>query len=336
MAARVILGVAGAAVGTVIGGPGGAALGWSIGSTVGGVIDGPGSISGPQLGDAGIQTSRDGIPKPTAWGLCHIVGNIIQMNPIVDVTSDIDNGKKAPSSTETRRFRTFAIGIGSSFRGPILGVSRIWENDKLVYDTRTVPAIPVEETAAFADGITIYLGTETQLPEPDFEANTGVGFTPAYRGLAYVVFHLKDITDFALAIPPYRFEINAGGDFNATSKIYPVEILDGLAISCSFTSGVIQVIPEEDLDITYSVQGGSLTPVLIESGPFLEDIDITYSVLGGNLDVILLNIGPFEEEIDIDYSVTDGNLRLALVQNTLPEDGLLISCVFTGGSTTPV
>jgi hypothetical protein len=335
MGARVILGVVGAAVGS-IGGPGGAALGFSIGSAIGGVIEGPGSIDGPKLGDASIQTSRDGIPQPIAWGVCHVVGNIIQMNPIVEETKKVSSDKKVPSTTETRRYRTFGIGIARSYRGPILGVSRIWESDKLVYDTRTSPAIPIEETNAYAAGITIYLGTETQLPEPDFEANTGVGLTPAYRGLAYIVWHKKDITDFGSAVPPYRFEINAGGDFNATSKPYPIELMDGIRMSCSFGGGSLQPIPEDAIDLSYSVVGGNLTAILQDTGPTDDAIDLSYSVADGNLTKILLETGPTDDAIDVTYSVIDGTLRPALVQNELPTEGLRLSCSFTGGSMTPV
>ncbi len=205
--AREVLGVVGAVVGGYFGYP---QLGFVIGSIIGGVID-PEHVPGPKLGDASVQTSRDGVPIPIVWGLDHVVGNIIQLNPLQTVTKKIKSGKGGgPTTTETRRFRSFAIGIARGPTGPIVGLIRVWENNKLVYDNRMVPTLPTADSIAFLEGVNLYLGTETQLPDPELETITGVSLTPAYRGLAYIVFVDKDITDFGSSIPQYRFEIYTG------------------------------------------------------------------------------------------------------------------------------
>ncbi len=204
--AREVLGIVGAAVGSIWG-PAGAQYGFMIGSAIGSVVD-PLVIAGPKLGDAPIQTSRDGVPIPIAWGTMPVKGNILQVTPHVDTTTTQRQGKGGGTkTTSTRRTQTFAIGLGRGPDGPIQAISRIWEFEKLVYDTRASPDIDAAETTKFAAGIRIYLGDEAQLPDPDLEADTGVGLTPAYRGLAYIVFVNYDITDFGSAIPQYRFEI---------------------------------------------------------------------------------------------------------------------------------
>jgi len=212
--AREVLGVVGGAVGGYFFGPTGAQIGFAIGSTIGGIVDPP-HIDGPKLGDASLQTSRDGVPIPIGWGITHVVGNIIQINPMVETTKKVSSGKGGTTTTETTRTRTFAIGIARSIDGPIGGLIRVWENNKLVYDGRTGTTFSALDNAAFLNSVTIYLGTEDQLPDPELETDSGVGNTPAYRALAYIVFNNKDITLFGSSIPSYRFEIWAGREYDA-------------------------------------------------------------------------------------------------------------------------
>ena len=51
---------------------------------------------------------------------------------------------------------------------------------------------------------------DSQAPDPALEAIYGVGNTPSYRGRAYIVFPLYDITQWK-AIPQYAFEVVTGG-----------------------------------------------------------------------------------------------------------------------------
>ena len=90
---QVVLGGIGAVVGGYFGQAQGAQIGWTVGYSIGTVID-PGHIPGPRLGDAGVQTSRDGVPIPIGWGIFSVIGNVIQQNPITREQSDVDSGKK--------------------------------------------------------------------------------------------------------------------------------------------------------------------------------------------------------------------------------------------------
>ena len=82
-------------------------------------------------------------------------------------------------------------------KGPIVGISRVWADGKLLIDCRT--------TASPLIG-TLYYGTNTQGPDPTMEAHLGAGNVPAYRGLAYIV-----LSDFDLGIvgriPNFNFEV---------------------------------------------------------------------------------------------------------------------------------
>lgn len=220
--ARYVLGAVGAVVGAYFGN---AALGWQVGFAVGTLID-PDHINGPRLNESAVQTSRDGVPIGIYWGLFAMAGNIIQINPEVITTSKVSAGKGGPTTTEDRVTRTFAIGLGRGPIGPIAGLIRVWENDKLIYDNRESPTLPAADNSAFLEGVTLYLGTEEQGPDPELEAVAGVGLQPSYRGLGYLVFNNKDLTDFGGAIPQYRFEIFADG-FLPTSSVGTSATQDG-------------------------------------------------------------------------------------------------------------
>jgi len=280
--AREALGIVGFVVGAIIGGPAGASMGFALGSMVGAAIDGPEKIKGPGLGEAPIQTSRDGIPIPIGWGLCHLHGNVIQKNVPTTITVKDKQGKGGGTVTESeRRLQTYAIGVARSAYGAIEGVTRIWEFDKLVYDINYV-GITQAEHDKYAAKIRIYTGDESQMPDPDLEAETGVGLCPAYRGLAYVVWINYDITDFGSAIPQYRFEINGGKDLDVTSEPYPIGVIEGLIATPTFPAASFFEMPVDALDQTFAPLGGGFGEVPI-SYSYTEAIEQTFVPTGGLL-----------------------------------------------------
>lgn len=226
MSTRLLIGAAGAAVGFYFGGPQGAAWGWQIGYGVGTIVD-PDQIEGPRLTDARTQTSRDGVCIPWVHGIGRVAGNITWAGELREIRKK-ESGKGGPEVTTFSYLRTHAIGI---CRGPILGIRRIWRDQKLVYDATApgdlpnpppVTGNPVQDallqaqynsvvSGVFAARLTIYLGDETQMPDPEIEAVLGAGNVPAYRGLAYVVIKDDDLTDRAGAIPQYEFEVITAG-----------------------------------------------------------------------------------------------------------------------------
>src|SRR5690606_17434487 len=114
-----------------------------------------------------------------------------------------------PKVKREHAYRTYAIRI---CEGPIAGVLRVWEDDKLVYDVRPESPI-VAESSAWIANKTIYLGDEDQLPDPVLQAQvSGASDTPAYRGTAYIVVDSEDLTERRGSIPQYRFEIASAAE----------------------------------------------------------------------------------------------------------------------------
>lgn len=332
--AREALGVVGAAVGFVYGGPAGAQIGFAIGSTVGGFIDGPDTIRAPGLSEAPIQTSRDGIPITNIWGLQYCHGNVLQKNPEEIVTTTERQGKGGGSEVETKqRFRTFAIGV---CEGPQAEITRIWENNRLVYDVRATPAIDAAETTAYAENITIYLGTEDQLPDPELEAHWTTDETPAYRGMVYIVWNNYDLTDFGGAIPQFAFEVNGSRDATVTSKPYPIEAIDGLQASATPVDSMTLQPPVDGLDATVTPQIGVLRVALDTYTYETEGLDATITPQSGVLRVGLHSYSYEPEGLDATVTPRDSVLRVALIQHTYETEGLDALVTPLGGSlTTP-
>lgn len=204
--------VVGGVIGFYFGGPTGAQFGAAIGGAVGGYIK-PDVIKGQRLTDAQVQTSNEGVSRPIVYGIAVVAGNIIQRGPLVETKTKERAGKGGPVQETYHYSRSYAVRV---CEGPVAGIRRVWRDDKLVYDLREVPELNMAESAKFKTTMTIYLGGETQLPDPTLEAlpancGGGAGNVPAHRGTCYVVFSNDDLTDRQGTVPQYRFEIAAGG-----------------------------------------------------------------------------------------------------------------------------
>ncbi len=332
--ARQALGVAGGVIGAYFGGPVGAQIGFAIGSAIGGMVD-PEKIQGPKLGEVPVQTGRDGVAIPYGWGIIHTAGNIIQKNPVVEIEVEESQGKGGGSKVvSTRRLRTYAIGV---CRGPIAGILRIWENDKLVYDRRNqlgvgAVAIPVSETNTYAENITIYLGDEDQLPDPELEGNWGVGTTPAFRGLAYITWNNYDITDFGSVIPQYRFEVQVHAPAIVTSRIYPIEAKDRIDLGIELTAGSLTLITEDQVDDGHDLVGLTMRTLLQTTDVGEDQVDDGHDLVGVVLRQILKTTDAGEDLVDDGHDLVGVNLRQALVEQVMVPEKLQIGIAAPTGS----
>lgn len=196
--ASLLIGAAGSIVGGMVGGPIGAQVGWLVGSLIGNLIDPP-KIEGPRRTDLKLQRAEYGAPIPRVWGTGRIAGVIIDQTDLEE-HKETSGGKGGPEVTTYTYSASFDIALCV---GPILGILRIWADGRLIYNIDADDELPCE----------VYLGTETQEPDPTFEAIHGVGSVPAYRGIAHVVFTDWMLTDYGDRIPQLEFEVfTNGGD----------------------------------------------------------------------------------------------------------------------------
>ncbi|KVG31458.1 phage tail protein [Burkholderia diffusa] len=208
--------VVGGAAGFLTGGPAGIAegaeLGWMAGGIAGGLLF---RQKGPQPADIRIQDSAYGKPIPLAYGIYRIAGNIIWAGqPYVASGGGKGAGGKGPQQQKVSM--SFAVGLCA---GPITAVRRIWANGKLIYDVSNPSNFQaISGSNQMVTNFTVYPGDEKQLPDPVMQAALGVNNTPAYRGLAYVVFNELDLSRWGNYLPSLSFEVITAPAALATSN----------------------------------------------------------------------------------------------------------------------
>lgn len=196
---QAILTIAGTIIGAYFGYP---ALGAALGSLAGQLLFPTKlpTVSGPKLTELTQTTASVGVPIPECWGTITLPGTVIHYTRAREVieSDELGGGSGGPTQTvETPTYYSdFAIGVCDCPRRPIVAIRRIQANGKWIYDRRKQQ--PTESSEAFQtrmaanaqldEIMTIYLGTDTQEPDPTLEAFYGVGNVSAHLQLAYVMF----------------------------------------------------------------------------------------------------------------------------------------------------
>jgi Gene Transfer Agent (GTA)-like protein/putative tail protein len=155
--------------------------------------------TGPRLGDVNVQASTEGAPIPRLYGRMRVAGQLLwatKFKETVVTTKQSEGGKGTPKATVTETDYTysisFAVGLSA---GPVTKIGRVWADGTLIDLTQF--------TTRF------YAGDESQGFDPLIEEIEGTGNTPAYRGLAYVVFEDMPLAQFGNRIPQLQFELLA-------------------------------------------------------------------------------------------------------------------------------
>jgi hypothetical protein len=189
---NLVIPAATAGIGYMIGGPTGAQIGWMVGSSAQASKQ---KIEQPSVGDLRIQTAQYGVAIPYVIGKQRISGNIIWASEKKVYKIETRTGKGGGPTVVSNGYKQdLAILL---CKGPIIGVSRVWANNKLIIDGRN------EEKPLVGN---LYLGTSTQVADPTIEAAEGAGFVPAYRGLAYIVLQDFDLGTTGV-LPNFSFEV---------------------------------------------------------------------------------------------------------------------------------
>lgn len=227
-------GTVGSAIGGAVGSFGGpvgsaigAALGRQVGNSIGGRVNKTSKSSvGRHLSDLAVQSSSYGDSIPMLYGSGRIAGNIIWALPIKEVltTSQGNSGggkgggaqKTSKGDASYSYYATLAIAI---CEGEVDELVRIWADAKVIN--------PADYTIRF------YKGTETQSPDSLIESYEGMGSTPAYRGLCYVVVEDFPLGDFGNRIPNFTFEVSrnaavaTGGEMRVEEMVESIVLIPG-------------------------------------------------------------------------------------------------------------
>ncbi len=258
---QVLGGVVGAVVGFFT--PVGPWLGAQIGMSIGGYIDPPKgpTIEGPRIDDLSVQTSTYGAPIPRIYGTAIIAGNVfwLENNQLKEVRTETESGKGGPQQTSVKYsyYATFAVGL---CEGPIVGVRRIWIGSNLIYNAGSNDAATISASSAAAAGFRVHLGSDDQLPDERIQAALGIDNTPAWRGLAYIVFDdfLLEKYGNTLAGAQVRVEVIKKGvvyDYPATtfsqpSRTWTSPAFDGTVFCSASVSSFFVIVSADGLNWT--------------------------------------------------------------------------------------
>ncbi|TNC73398.1 baseplate multidomain protein megatron [Rubellimicrobium roseum] len=201
--ATLVLSAAGMALGGSIGGSvlglSSAMLGRAAGAMLGRAIDE--RVLG--AGSAPVETGRidrfrltgasEGAPVARVHGAVRLAGQVIWATRFRETaTTEGAGGKGAPQPEVTSYGYTVSLAIALC-EGEITGVGRIWADGT--------------EIATTDLQLSVYQGTEDQLPDPRLEAVEGAGRVPAFRGIAYVVIEDLPLGRFGNRVPQLSFEV---------------------------------------------------------------------------------------------------------------------------------
>lgn len=215
--------LAGFTAGALLGNPWlGLALGQAAGSAIDGKMPQRKKIDIPPGLDDGITAAQAswGIPIPWVFGRYRVGNNFLWADKKFEFIID-----ERERGEETAEFlATFAVGI---CRGPISRVLKVWFDGEVVLDfTSTDGQNDLGQLGENFD-LRIYTGSETQEPDPIMVAiETGKRNprpVPAYRGLAYAVFHNLDLYKLGLAgLPQIEFLVATATDEEVPYEELPI------------------------------------------------------------------------------------------------------------------
>ena len=198
------------AVGAVFGGPAALLATGVLGAT--GLLGGGRSRQGPRLNDLAVQSSAYGTPLPRLYGKMRSSGSVIWATDIKERSHKSGGGKGKPKTTTYSYSVSLAVALSAR---PVRSIGRIWADGKLIRSADGQWIVPAT--------IRLYRGEGDETPDPLIVSAEGMGATPAYRGMAYVVFEDLDLSDFANHIPSLSFEVEAD-----EGPITPATIIDDL------------------------------------------------------------------------------------------------------------
>jgi hypothetical protein len=331
--------VVGTVVGAYFGNP---QLGFVLGSLAGAALFPTQLPRGPQLTDNRTTTAEIGTPVAIVFGTANVAGTVIFLAPFVQTTNSAKGG---PQQTTYSYNQSIALGLCESVidgEQAIGGITRIWENGTIVYDIR--PQLQADTaigqlaetdqeyanrlaaSAAYAETFVLYLGTEDQMPDPTIEAQWGVGATPAFRGLAYIVYPNRLLqTAQAWRHPNFKFEVYQVGTGQCTDTgIYSNEVLYPWGDDRNVYTYQVALLPEGSgsppYDIIYNDLPTAQAAAQAYTG-FAQSIYMGYDV-NANFDNVVGTVVPLSGSAAISPPTIDPSQIVLCYNFILPTDGL--------------
>ena len=234
---QLVVSVAGAAVGFMVGGPVGAQWGWMAG-TVAGALMFPPTYQAPKIGDLSVTSSAYGSVLPYLEGHLRMGGQVIWASPKRELQITTSQGKGGSEYT----YYNYEVDLHILLtENPISGVARIWSNGKLIWTQKegaTNDSVDASNNTNRWSRLTVYTGAPDQMPDPD-----GHPDAPAYRGRGSVF--IKDLgLGSSGSIPVLTFEVTTEGAIGGGS-LFTASYPNWIEIN-SKTGAVLNTTPPPD------------------------------------------------------------------------------------------
>ena len=198
--AQLAIPLATAAVGGWAGGAIGAQVGWLIGSSLTGTKST--STAGTALSDVTVNTSTYGTVLQRVIGVDRVFQpQVWWSTEKIPHSNKTKTGGKGSSETTVETITYTVTMMIAICEGPIKGVVQVYDNDKLVVDCN--------DGKAHALPGTLYLGTNTQQPDPVIQSHFPGVQIPAFHGIAYMVLENFPIGTSG-TLPNFSFVVDAG------------------------------------------------------------------------------------------------------------------------------
>lgn len=194
----------------------------------------PQKIKGPRAESLKAQTSKYGDHVARIYGTNRTAGAVVWLkgDKVDEHVRTFRQGKAlGPEVTEFSYTATFAVAF--AWNGPFTAVPRIWADDKLIYDNSAEGLQDIIDNGGDATGVaegatvTIYLGTDTQVADPDIEADRGAGNVPAWPKVCYVVIKNLPLDEFGIRVPNIEAELVQTGDEEFVRRILTGASVEG-------------------------------------------------------------------------------------------------------------
>ena len=269
-------------------------LGAAIGGMIGSAIDPPKGpkIEGPRLSDLTQQTASYGLPIARVYGTVAVHGNVfwIENNAVREVVTETEQGGKGgPSQTGTEYsyFGTFAVGL---CMGPIQAVKRIWIGNRLFYNGVSDDTATIIESQQRASLFSVYYGTDDQEPDPRMQATLGIDSTPAYRGMAYIVFKDLPLADYGNSIVGTQVKVEVVSNATETAEIievaynwtgYPLPASANPPTMIGVVDGLIEIQEIDASGKTYRVNPSGMTVADVIYRPLVQPVRVADDLESG-------------------------------------------------------
>ena len=185
--ATLILSAAGAAIGGPLGGLAGSLIGRQIDRSFGGAKS--------RLSDLRAPSSQYGDPIAAVLRQMRVAGVVLWASAPVATATVSKSGTGQGSSV------SFAYGLSS---GHVENVDRVWADGRLIRDSEG------RQDVSFT--MRLHSGDEDQSSDPLIASLIGEELSPAFRGIAYLVFENFDLSSFGNRLPLITVEISGSGE----------------------------------------------------------------------------------------------------------------------------